>query len=170
MKPSYNPLNTDPSRPSRTIAVAVVVAAVLLLAGCATTPQEPLPDGLDEMNRAEVLYTAIVATYEANEIPIDLSSKESLLVTSEPEKKESDLRKSINSRVVRVAEGAMALKVRTEWEERASVDGEEIWQSVDSQELRERSKGDEIALARDIERRFEDWKDQVKADQDRADS
>ncbi|MFW5967348.1 MAG: hypothetical protein ACOCV2_07510 [Persicimonas sp.] len=148
----------------------MAAAAVFLFAGCATTSEEPLPDGIDEMNRAEVLYTAIVETYEANEIPIELSSKESLLVTSEPEQEESDLRKSINTRVVPVTKGATALRVRTEWEERATVDGEEVWQPVDSQKLRERSKGDEIALARDIEQRYERWEDQVKADQKRAES
>jgi hypothetical protein len=121
---------------------------------------------MDEMSPPEILYQAIVSTYESREIPVALSSDKFLIVTSEYESVGPNLRRRLASRVVRAAPGAMGLKVTTQWERRTKIDGEERWQPIDTVELRKRGKADELDLARAIERRFESWKTQWKENQD----
>ncbi len=148
--------------------VFVTLSATFILAGCASAPKTPPPQGIDEMGPPEILYRAIVSTYETREIPIALSSDKFLLVTSEFESVGANLRRRMASRVVRAAPGAMGLKVTSQWERRTRIDGEERWQAIDTEELRERGKPDELELARAIERRFESWKDQWKEQQSNA--
>ncbi|QDG53974.1 hypothetical protein FIV42_25495 [Persicimonas caeni] len=118
------------------------------------------------MSPPEILYQAIVSTYESREIPVALSSDKFLIVTSEYESVGPNLRRRLASRVVRAAPGAMGLKVTTQWERRTKIDGEERWQPIDTVELRKRGKADELDLARAIEQRFESWKAQWKEGQD----
>ena len=144
-------------------ALIVVVAAAFVLGGCATAPQTPAPKDIDEMSPPEILYQAIISTYQSREMPIALSSEEFLVVTSEYTNVGPNLRRRMASRVVRASRGAMGLKVTTEWERRTRIDGEERWQPIDTDELRRRGKAEELDLARAIEKRFESWKEQWKA-------
>jgi predicted dienelactone hydrolase len=139
------------------------LAAVFAFGGCATAPKTPPPAGIDQMGAPEVLYQAILSTYETREIPIALSSDKFMLVTSEFENVGPNLRRRTNSRVVRAAPGAMGLKVMVEWERRTEIRGEEQWRPIDNQELRKRAKSTEIELGRAIERRFESWKESAAA-------
>lgn len=140
----------------------ITLATTFVAVGCATTPETPPPQGIDEMSPPEILYEAILSTYESRDIPVALSSDKFFIVTSEYEPVGENLRRRLASRVVRAAPGAMGLKVTTQWERRTVIDGEERWQSIDTEELRKRGKADELELARAIERRFESWKEQWK--------
>lgn len=146
--------------------LAAVLVAALLAGGCASGPQTPPPEGIDDMDRPELLYEAIVSIYEERDLPIDVSSEEMLVVTSEFEEEGSHLRKRYNSRIVRAAPGVEVLKVKAEWEQKTTVDGESRWEAVDDKQMKERSEEAEISLARDIEERFEEWKDERKIDRD----
>jgi hypothetical protein len=150
-----------------TVVIALVaLTAAFSMSGCATAPTTPPPEGIDEMGPPEILYRAIVSTYQSQQIPIALSSDEFMLVTSEFESVGPNLRRRMASRVVRAAPGAMGLKVMVEWERRTEIRGEERWKPIDNQELRERAKSTELELGRAIERRFESWKSQWKAAED----
>lgn len=138
--------------------VWVVPMAVLMLAlaaGCATSPEVPPPDDAESLSPPQVLYEAIVSTYESRDIPIALASSQYLLVTSEYETVEPGLRKRVASRVIGAVPGAMGLKVTVEWQRR--VDAEEAWRPIDTEELRRRARSEELELARAIERRYESW-------------
>lgn len=146
-------------------ALALTLGLGLGVAGCASAPKTPPPQGIDEMSPPEILYRAILSTYEERDIPVALASDEIMLVTSEYEKLSPDLRKRMAARVVRAPRGAMGLKVTAEWQRRTVIDGEESWRPIDTEELRQRGKASELELARAIEKRFESWKEQWRASQ-----
>jgi hypothetical protein len=143
-------------------ALWVMLAAVFVIGGCATTPAAPPPADMDELGPPEILYRAIVSTYESRKIPIALSSDKFMLVTSDFEAIGQNLRRRMASRVVRAAPGAMGLQVTVEWERRTEIDGRQSWRPIDNESLRERAKPTELELGRAIERRFESWKEQWK--------
>ncbi len=147
-------------------AALVILLSALVLGGCASAPTAPPPDGMDEMTPPEILYQAAVSTYESRDIPVEVASQKFMIVTSEYAPVSPQLRKRMSTRVVRTAPGAIGLKVTAEWERRYMGDGEEQWRAIDTEELRERAKPEELALARAIEERFEDWKKEWKADRE----
>lgn len=151
---------------ARVAIVLMALTALFTAGGCATAPVTPPPEGIDEMGPPEILYRAIVSTYETQKIPIALSSDEFMLVTSEFEEVDPNLRRRLASRVIRAAPGAMGLRVTVEWERRTKIRGEEQWKPIDNESLRERAKPTELELGRAIERRFQSWKEQWKASND----
>ena len=146
--------------------MALGLTILALAAGCASTPQVAPPEKMDEMTPPEILYQAIISTYEQRDLPIELASEKFMLVTSEYDKLSPILRRRMAARVVRAPRGAVGLKVTAEFQRRTRIDGRQVWTEVDTVELRKRAKSDELALARAIETRFERWKEQWKDSQD----
>lgn len=146
------------ARAASSVGALLMMVMVLLGAGCASAPAVAAPEGVEQMAPAELLYSAALSTYETREIPVAVASARFLIITSEFQPVDADLRKRMVTQVVRAAPGAMGLTVTTQWETRVEKDADLVWQTVDTPILRERGNAEELLILRDIEQRFNAWK------------
>ncbi len=138
-----------------TVAAGLWVGGLLGVTGC-QTPPSPSPDERAERSARETqaLYEAIVATYKARDLPIDLASEQYQLVRSTYQIIDDRLRQRFVAHVVELPGGASALRVRTDHQRRYGRGDEAVWKEVDSKLLDERAREAELELGRAIERRY----------------
>jgi ethanolamine ammonia-lyase small subunit len=138
-----------------TLAVGLAAATCVVGSGC-HTPSAVSAEERKEISKRETraLYEAIVATYEARDLSIDLASKRFLLVRSNYRRIDDRLRRRFIARIVRMPGGASALRVRTEHQRRHGRGEDAVWKTVESQLLEKRARKAELELGRAIERRY----------------
>lgn len=146
------------SRLAKRIAALLLAASILGFCGCASAPVDPPPPQIDGMSAPQVLYQAILATFDERDLPVETASERHLLVSSTFQPAGAALRKQMTARIVRGMPGAMGLKITTDWQRRSEESQAPAWTPTNSPELNKRAQADELALARAIEARFSAWK------------
>lgn len=139
------------------LRAGLLIGALGPALGCAHAPQPAPPDGVASMSAPEVLYHAILSTYESENLAVDTASQRFLLVTSKYRAVDENTRQRIVSRVIEAAPGAMGLRITVEWQQRESGAETSDWHPIDTPQLRERAHPTELRLGRAIEARFTAW-------------
>ena len=140
------------------IWATVALVFTLGVAGCQTAPTPQPEMSLTDKSNTEILYHAIVTSFEDRGLGVDIASKEKLIVISPFKPISERLRRRYAARIIRMRGGASALRIKAEHQRKHGKEGDVVWRSVDSPVLAEQAKESELKLARAIERRFQEWK------------
>lgn len=146
-----------------------VATTAVWFVGCATTPEPPEDLSVAGKSDAELLYEAIVRSFEERGLVIEHKSMKFRVVTSEYRPVSDRLRRRFTARIVPLPGGANALRVEAQHQRRHGGDDEPVWKDVDSDALNERAASDELDLGRAIERRYRRWKEYADEQHDEGD-
>lgn len=148
------------------LVVGLTVAVGVGALGCRSAPPPKPEASLEGKSDPQILYLAVVETFEERGIPIDVASEKFMIVTSKYRKVSERLRRRFTARIVRMRGGATALRIKAEHERRHGRGDDVVWKTVDSDILQERAEKEELELARAAEKRFHRWKAYAKSQSD----
>lgn len=141
-------------------ALLLILTGVTPVASGCQSRARPVPDevSLEGKSNPEILYQAILHTFERREIPVDIASDKFLVVTSDYQFLRERLRRRFTARVIRLPGGASALRVRAKYQRKHGSGSDLVWKTIEGDVVSQKASEAELELARDIEKTFRDWK------------
>lgn len=143
----------------------VVVATTLILSACASGPDRSSSDQkterlIDEPSDARILFESAKDVFSERGIESALAVDEAMVVASEWEQVNKELRHRLIVRVIEVHGGrGVALNITSEYLRRTLDSGEEYWIPAEDELTKKRARTDELELGKSIKERYEERKE-----------